>query len=93
MELLINNNALEPLNELKKLGNEKSVFKIRMKGYTWSGVNVDVVLVEQEKDMKIYLKDEFRFFIDTFLEEKFSQVIIEYTDSWFKKGFVVRVKD
>lgn len=43
--------------------------------------------------MKIYLKDEFRFFIDPFLEEKFSQVIIEYTDSWFKKGFVVRVKD
>lgn len=34
MELLINNNALEPLNELKKLGNEESIFKIRMKGYT-----------------------------------------------------------
>ena len=43
--------------------------------------------------MKIYSKDEFRFFIDPFLEEKFSQIIIEYTDSWFKKGFIVRVKD
>lgn len=93
MELVINNTAIEPLQELYKLGNSQSVFKVRMKGYTWSGVNVNIVLVEQEADMKIYSKDNFNFFIDPFLEEKFSQIIIEYTDSWFKKGFVVRVKD
>ena len=88
----IKDNAKLKLKEYYSLGKEPCAIRIRVKGYTWAGLNADIVLEELNDPDKFYTYEGINFIVDKHIEESFSKVIIEYTQDWFKKGFAVRVK-
>lgn len=91
MKLTLSNAAKENMKNL--LSNKKNkVFKINFKGYSWGGLNLDLVLEEQENSMKIYEQDEIKFVVDKEIDGVVNEIMIDYMNYFFKKGFVLKAR-
>lgn len=90
MYIDITEKAQEALN--KKLQNKENIYiRIFIQGFGWAGPRFGIALEEAKDEVKDHIEkvNDFNIVVEKELLEQFKKFIIDYSNSWFSRGFTV----
>lgn len=89
----ITKKAAEKLNEIKQKNSDKSnaMLRIEFGGHGWGGPIFNLSLDEKKSDNDIVVESEgVKIVFESDFEEYLSESTIDYSDSWYKRGFTIK---
>lgn len=84
----ISENAFEALSGIEVKPGQ--CMRILVKGYGWGGPVFGIALEEQREHDKVVEYENLKFVVEEELVEIFGGFFIDYANSWFRKGFLIR---
>lgn len=89
MEFKLSDKAKEKLLEMK---NNNEPIKLKITGFSWCGAEFGIVSEKQSENDKIYTAEGIDIIVSDELEGAISGVEIDYTATFFRKGFEITPK-
>ena len=90
MNINVTNKANEELEKyLKSKDLKDHPFRIYISGFGWGGPSFGIALDEQKDGDKVQKIDQLTFLVEEDLTEAYGSFTVDYSDSWFNKGFNV----
>lgn len=86
MEFKLTDKAKEKLNEMQ---NESKPIKLAITGYSWCGAKFGIVSEKQSEIEKVYNVDGIDLIVSDELEGAIKGAEIDYSTSFFTKGFEI----
>lgn len=88
----ITKKATEKFNEIiqKSENPEKIMLRVNFAGYGWGGPKLEVTLDELKNDNDVVVEaGDIKVIYDSMLEAYINGVVIDYSNSWFNRGFSI----
>ena len=89
MKIILSELAKTTLLEQTK-DKENANVRILLQGYGWGGPRLGLALDEPTETDTHVTSENLNFIMEKGLSKNFSQLNIDYSDSWFAKGFTIR---
>jgi len=89
----VTNKAVEKFKELlKNVDNaENKMLRVSFEGFGWGGPNFQLALDELKGENDIIVESEgIKVIYDSEFKDYLKDVVINYSDSWFNRGFNIR---
>lgn len=89
----ITKNAAEKFKEIlhEKENAEKLMLRVSFGGFGWGGPKLQLTLDElRNNDDKVVESEGITIIYSTNIEEYLNGAVIDYSNSWFNKGFSIR---
>lgn len=91
MKIHVTDQALPELqNKVDLTGSDNLHIRIFVKAYGWGGPVLGVTLDEKQDSDYLEEQEGIKFVVDTDLVERYGGFEVDYSMSWFAKGFLVR---
>ena len=63
--------------------------RIIITSYGWGGPVFGIALDEQKESDKVVTIDNWKFVVESNLQDMYNKFTVDYMDNWFQKGFYV----
>lgn len=89
----ITDKAIKQFKEILKNGgnNENTVLRVAFGGFGWGGPKFELTLDELINETDVIIeKEKIKVVYDSQLDEYLKNAVIDYSDSWFGRGFMIK---